>query len=259
MKLKYYVVDAFAEKPFTGNPAGVCLPEKWLPDETMQSIACENNLPETAFAVPNGDHYDLRWFTPAIEVDLCGHATLATAYVLMNFVHPGTTQVEFRTQSGALFVSRSDERYTLDFPSRPPAPCEKPHILERALGARVLETHQSRDLIALVEDEQTVQKLAPDFALLKQIDVFAVVATAKGDACDFVSRFFAPIEDIPEDPVTGSSHSTLTPFWSKRLGKTQMVARQLSRRGGTLFVEDCGERVKISGKAVCYLQGEIEV
>jgi PhzF family phenazine biosynthesis protein len=257
--MKYYVVDAFAERPFTGNPAGVCLPERWLPDETMQSIAFENNLSETAFVVPNGNYYDLRWFTPTIEVDLCGHATLATAHVLMTLIDPAMTQAEFRTQSGPLFVSREGDIYTMDFPSRPPAPCEKPEILERALGVRVLKTHQSRDLVALIEDEQTVQNLTPDFALLKQIDVFAVVATAKGDTCDFVSRFFAPIEDIPEDPVTGSSHSTLTPFWSKRLGKTQMVARQLSRRGGTLFVEDCGERVKIGGRAVCYLQGEIEI
>jgi PhzF family phenazine biosynthesis protein len=257
--MKYYVVDAFADRPFTGNPAGVCLPEKWLPDDVMQSIAFENNLAETAFAVPNGDVYDLRWFTPAIEVDLCGHATLATAYVLMNFVHSAMTQVEFRTQSGPLFVSREGDIYTLNFPSRPPAPCAKPELLERALGVRVLETHLSRDLLALVEDEQTVRSLIPDFALLKQIDVFAVVATARGESSDFVSRFFAPIEDIPEDPVTGSSHSTLTPFWSKRLGKAKMTARQLSRRGGELFVEDCGERVKISGKAVCYLQGEIEI
>ena len=257
--MKYYVVDAFADRLFTGNPAGVCLPERWPDDETMQSIAFENNLSETAFLVPNGSCYDLRWFTTIAEVDLCGHATLASAYVLMNFVDPLMTRVEFRTQSGPLFVSREGDTYTLDFPSRPPVPCGKPEILERALGARVIETHQSRDLLALLEDEQTLLNLTPDFALLKQIDTFGIIVTAKGADSDFVSRFFTPQEGIAEDPVTGSSHSTLTPFWSTRLGKTRMVARQLSQRGGTLSVEDCGERVKIGGKAVCYLQGEIEV
>lgn len=257
--MRYYVVDAFADTPFHGNPAGVCLPDKPLTDELMQSIAFENNLSETAFIVPRGGYYDLRWFTPEAEVDLCGHATLASAFVLMNFVDPSMNRVEFRSQSGPLFVSRSGDLFTLDFPSRPPMPCEKPEILERALGVPVLETHRSRDVVALVADEHTVQPLSPDFALLKQIDTFAVVVTAKGNTCDFVSRFFTPQEGINEDPVTGSSHSTLIPFWSARLGKTKMIARQLSQRGGQLFVEDCGERVKISGRAVCYLKGEIEV
>lgn len=257
--MKYYIVDAFTEKPFSGNPAGVCLPDKWPRDDTMQSIAFENNLAETAFAVPRDGYYELRWFTPLTEVDLCGHATLATAHVLMNFVEPSMRRVEFRTQSGPLYVTRSGDIYTMDFPSRPPVPCEAPALLERALGARVLETYRSRDLVALLEDDRTVQSLSPDFALLKQIDGFAVVVTARGESCDFVSRFFAPQEGIPEDPVTGSSHSTLIPFWSARLGKAKMTARQLSQRGGQLFVEYCGERVKIGGKAVCYLKGEIGV
>ena len=179
-RMKYYVVDAFTDKPFRGNPAGVCLPEAWPSGETMQSIAFENNLSETAFVVPNGSYYDLRWFTTIAEVDLCGHATLASAFVLMNFVDPAMPRVEFRTQSGPLFVSREGDAYTLDFPSRPPVPCRKPEILERALGARVLETHQSRDLLALVEDERTVQALAPDFALLKQIDTFGIIVTSEG-------------------------------------------------------------------------------
>lgn len=260
MKLKYFVVDAFTDQPFRGNPAGVCLLNEWLPDETMQSIAFENNLSETAFVVPRGQYYELRWFTPTTEVDLCGHATLASAFVVMSFVEAAAQQVEFRTQSGALFVSRSEELYTLDFPSRPPVPCDIPALLERALGVRVLETHCSRDLLALVEDEHAVQSLSPDFALLKQIvSYFAVTVTAKGDACDFVSRFFAPRQGIDEDPVTGSSHCMLIPFWSQRLGKTHMSARQLSKRGGQLTCEDCGERVKIGGRAVCYLQGEIEI
>ena len=257
--MKYYVIDAFADAPFKGNPAGVCLQDKALPDDVMQSIAFENNLSETAFIVPREGYYDLRWFTPEAEVDLCGHATLASAFVLLNFVDPSVRSVEFHSQSGPLFVSCEDGIYTLDFPSRPPVPCEKPEVLERALGVPVLETCNARDMVALVADEHTVQTLSPDFALLKQIDTFAVVATAKGDTCDFVSRFFTPQEGINEDPVTGSSHCSLIPFWSERLGKTRMVARQLSQRGGQLFVEDCGERVKIGGRAVCYLKGEIEV
>lgn len=257
--MKYYVIDAFTDKPFHGNPAGVCPLTEWLPDDIMQSIASENNLSETAFFVPGGNYYDLRWFTPEAEVDLCGHATLASAFVLMNFIDPSMERVEFHSQSGPLFVSRNGDIFTLDFPSRPPVPFEKPSILERALGVPVLETHESRDVVALVADERTVKSLSPDFALLGQIDTFAVVVTAKGNTCDFVSRFFTPQEGINEDPVTGSSHSTLIPFWSARLGKKQMIARQLSQRGGELTVEDCGERVKIGGKAVCYLKGEIEI
>ncbi len=258
MKLKYYVIDAFTDKPFHGNPAGVCPLKDWLPNNVMQSIAFENNLSETAFFVPREGYYDLRWFTPEAEVDLCGHATLASAFVLMNFIDPAMEHVEFRSQSGPLFVSRCDDVFMLDFPSRPPISCEKPAILERALGVPVLETHCSRDMVALVEDERTVQAVSPDFALLKQIDTFAVVVTAKGNTCDFVSRFFTPQEGINEDPVTGSSHSSLIPFWSARLGKTQMIAQQLSQRGGELACELCGDRVKIGGKGVCYLQGEIE-
>jgi PhzF family phenazine biosynthesis protein len=257
--MRYYVVDAFTDRHFSGNPAGVCLPEEWPRDDVMQSIAFENNLAETAFAVTRDGTCYLRWFTPLTEVDLCGHATLATAHILMNDVDPSMRRVEFQTQSGPLFVLRSGDIYTMDFPSRPPAACETPALLERALGVRVLETHRSRDLIALVEDEAAVQTLTPDFSLLKQIDMFAVAVTARGESCDFVSRFFAPQEGIPEDPVTGSSHSTLIPFWSQRLGKKQMIARQLSNRGGQLFCEDCGGRVKIGGKAVRYLKGEIEI
>ncbi len=256
--MRYFVVDAFTDALFSGNPAGVCLPEQWPRDDVMQSIAFENNLSETAFVIKRDGTYHLRWFTPLYEIDLCGHATLATAHVLMNDIDPSLQRVEFQTQSGRLCVSRSDDLYTLDFPSRPPVACETPALLERALGARVLETRRSRDLIALLEDEAAVQSLSPDFSLLKQIDMFAVAVTAKGESCDFVSRFFVPQEDIPEDPVTGSSHCTLIPFWSARLGKKNMVARQLSKRGGTLICEDCGGRVKISGKAVCYLKGEIE-
>ncbi len=258
--MRYFVVDAFTDRQFSGNPAGVCLLEKWPSDDMMQSVAFENNLSETAFIVPRDDGaWALRWFTPLFEIDLCGHATLASAYILMNDVDPSMQRVEFISQSGSLFAERSGDSYTLDFPSRPPVACETPALLESALGVRVLETHRSRDLIALVDGETTVKALSPDFSLLKQMDIFAVAVTAKGESCDFVSRFFVPQEAIPEDPVTGSSHCTLIPFWSRRLGKKQLTARQLSARGGQLICEDCGSRIKIGGKAVCYLKGEIDI
>jgi PhzF family phenazine biosynthesis protein len=258
--MKYFIIDAFTDKLFGGNPAGVCLLETWPEDDVMQNIAMENNLAETAFLVPEGSAYGLRWFTPETEIDLCGHATLASAYVLMNEVRIVSGTVEFHTQSGTLTVTKTGDAFTMDFPSRPPVPFEIPSLLKQALGVPVLETHMSRDLLVLLQDEETVKNLHPDFSLLKQIkDAFAVVVTAKGTSCDFVSRFFAPNAGIVEDPVTGSSHSTLIPFWSARLGKHQMTAKQLSARGGTLFCEDCGERVKIGGTAVCYLRGEISL
>lgn len=255
--MKYYVVDAFTDELFHGNPAGVCLPGQRLSDKLMQRLAAENNLAETAFLCEAGDGYAIRWFTPETEVDLCGHATLASAYVVLNFVKPGAQHVCFESKSGPLAVMREGERYTLDFPSRPALPVEKHALLERGLGCRVLETHAARDLIALVEDEATVRALQPDFALLRQAGIEAVVPTARGVGCDFVSRFFVPGAGMTEDPVTGSAHSTLIPFWSGRLHKTEMMARQLSARGGTLYCRDEGARVKIGGNAVCYLQGEI--
>lgn len=260
--MKYYVVDAFTERLFSGNPAGVCLLEKEIPEDVMQSIAFENNLAETAFLLKKGGKYHLRWFTPEVEIDLCGHATLATAFVVMNFVAPKVTDISFETMSGVLSVAREGEFYSMNFPSRAPIPIEKLPQLEQALGCRVLETHLSRDLLALVPSESDVANLRPDISLLARAtkDVsFAVIVTAKGESCDFVSRFFAPNAGIVEDPVTGSSHSTLIPFWSGRLGKTKMAARQLSPRGGALTCEDLGERVKIGGKAVCYLEGEIRI
>jgi PhzF family phenazine biosynthesis protein len=258
--MRYYVVDAFAERLFAGNPAGVCLLDEWPQDRLMQSIAFENNLAETAFLVKRQGYYDLRWFTPEVEIDLCGHATLGSAHILMTEVDRSTDRAEFHTKSGVLTVTRQGNAYRMDFPSRKPVPYDKPGILERALGAKVLETHLSRDLIALLESEEAVKNLNPDFALLRKIEgAFAVVATAKGKEADFVSRFFAPNAGIDEDPVTGSSHSTLIPFWSERLNKNTMTAKQLSTRGGTLICENMGERVNISGKAVCYLSGEIKL
>ena len=259
--MQYYVVDAFTDRLFSGNSAGVCLLDSWPDDAVMQSIAMENNLSETAFLVrESSGAYGLRWFAPETEIDLCGHATLASAYVLMNEVRAVSGTVEFHTISGTLTVSKNGDVFTMDFPSRPPVPCEVPPLLEQALGASVLEAHASRDLLVLLESEDAVRNLRPDISLLKQLkDVFAVVVTARGTDCDFVSRFFAPGAGIPEDPVTGSSHSTLIPFWHARLGKKQMIARQLSARGGTLMCEYCGERVKIGGTAVCYLRGEINL
>ncbi|BCN30773.1 PhzF family phenazine biosynthesis protein [Anaeromicropila herbilytica] len=258
--MKYYVIDSFSEQLFTGNPAGVCLLEHEIPNSVMQKIAFENNLAETAFLLEKEGKYHLRWFTPEVEIDLCGHATLATAFVVMNYVSPDIKEVKFETVSGTLTVTRKEQLYYMDFPNRMPTPVEQPSLLEQAIGCKILETHLSRDMLVLVESENDVKNLNVDIELLKQINkdiAFAIVVTAKGNSCDFVSRFFAPNAGISEDPVTGSSHSTLIPFWSERLGKTTMVAKQLSYRGGTLYCEYCGERVKIGGTAVCYLQGEI--
>lgn len=258
--MKYYIVDAFTDRLFRGNPAGVCLLERELPDRVMQKIAYENNLAETAFLLKKEDTYSLRWFTPEAEMDLCGHATLATAFVVMNFVDPELTKIEFETQSGKLSVERADDLYTMNFPSRMPLETAANPLLEDALGCKVLGTYLSRDLLVLTESEKAVENLRVDVdklaAISKDIS-FAVIVTAKGSSCDFVSRFFAPNAGICEDPVTGSAHCTLIPFWSRRLGKNSMTAKQLSPRGGMLLCEDKGERVNISGKAVCYLEGDI--
>ncbi len=256
--MKYYIIDAFADQQFRGNPAGVCLVEEPLTPNAMQNIAFENNLSETAFVKKGEAGYSLRWFTPETEIDLCGHATLASAFVLMNYVDTTMGVVEFQTKSGRISVERQGELYHLNFPSRKPTPCPIPHGLKEALNANILETHQSRDLLILVEDELTVQNLQVDFSKLKEFETsFAFIVTAKGQSCDFVSRFFAPGAGIAEDPVTGSAHCTLIPFWSQRLSKKEMMAKQLSRRGGVLCCEDLGERVRIGGRAVRYLEGEI--
>lgn len=258
--MKYYVVDVFSDSIFGGNPAGICLLDEWPDDCVMQSIACENNLSETAFLVERDGFYDLRWFTPEFEIDLCGHATLGSAFVLMHYVEPNIMQVRFHTQSGVLTVSREGDEFTLDFPSRKPVPCLMPDLLEQALGIKVLETHASRDLLVLTDSAQTVLDMKPDFSLLNKISEYlGIIVTARGDDCDFVSRFFVPNSSIGEDPVTGSSHCSLIPFWSERLGKTQMTARQLSKRGGTLSCTDSHNRVKIGGTAVLYMKGEILV
>ena len=259
MKLDIYQVDAFTSAPFHGNPAAVVPLESWLPDATMLDIAAENNLAETAFFVPNGDGFHIRWFTPEVEIDLCGHATLASAYVLYNQFGFDGPQVRFESMSGELRVSREGSRLVLDFPSRPPAECDVPAGLVDALGAAPQTILKSRDYFAVYESEADILALNPDFRAIAAIDVHAVIVTAPGNTSDFVSRFFAPAVGIDEDPVTGSAHSTLTPYWAERLGKSTLFARQVSRRGGEVYCELAGDRVKLGGDAVLYLKGEIYV
>jgi PhzF family phenazine biosynthesis protein len=263
MELQLFQVDAFTSKVFGGNSAGVVPLEKWMPDATLQAIAMENNLPETAYFIPaaTSDPVDfhLRWFTPQVEMDLCGHATLAAAHVLMRHLGYEKKQVRFASQSGPLAVEREGDRLVLDFPSRRPEPCDVTSALVDALGTRPKELHRSRDWLAVFEDENEVRSLRPDFAKIAALNAFAVIVTAPGEDVDFVSRFFAPSAGVPEDPVTGSAHCTLIPYWSRRLGKKVLHAIQVSARGGELFCEDAGERVRIGGHAVTYLEGKIRV
>jgi PhzF family phenazine biosynthesis protein len=252
-------IDAFTSRLFAGNPAAVVTLDAWLPDEVMQAIAAENNLAETAFVVLREQIAPLRWFTPTMEVDLCGHATLATAFVLFEYHDRSSAEVSFETRSGVLKVARHGDRLTLDFPSRPGTSVAISDALVGALGARPQEAYQARDLMVVLESEAVVRDLQPDLALIAALDAFAVIVTAPGADVDFVSRFFAPRAGIPEDPVTGSAHCTLAPYWSQRLGRNRLTARQVSRRGGELECELRGERVLISGRCVEYLRGEINV
>lgn len=259
-RMRYYIVDAFAREVFSGNQAGVCLLDGWPDDAVMQSIAAENNLAETAFVVPAGDHYGLRWFTPEVEIDLCGHATLASAFVLLELIDRTKSEVGFQTKSGLLTVTKAGGLYEMDFPARGPKPVPLLPAMHAAIGLDALEAHAARDLLLVVESEKEVKNLQPNFAAIRGLkDYFAVIVTAKGDEVDFVSRFFAPNAGIPEDPVTGSSHSTLIPFWAERLGKDTMVARQLSKRGGELICRNAGDRVKIAGRAALYLEGRLHI
>lgn len=261
MSIPFYQVDAFTGNIFGGNPAAVCILQSWLDDQTLQAIAAENNLSETAFIVPLAQgRYDLRWFSPAVEVDLCGHATLAGAFIIFSHVDTSLSAVEFETRSGLLTVTRSGDLVSMDFPARKPVLTDVSPLLAQALGAEPVTVLKSRDLLAVFADEAAIRDLNPDFDRLKQIrDAFAVIVTAPGDNADFVSRFFAPNAGIHEDPVTGSAHCTLIPYWSERLDKKHLHALQLSRRGGEVFCRDAGERVIISGKAVLYANGEIHL
>lgn len=259
MEISFYQIDAFAGEVFSGNPAGVCLLDRWLKDDVLQSIAAENNLPETAFLVREKDHYALRWFTPKVEIDLCGHATLASGHVVFEFVDPEANRVEFASKSGRLSVEQKGGLLLMDFPARRPTLVLPPDGIDSILGATPSEVRLSRDLMVVFENEEVVLGMKPDFAGIARLDSFAVIVTAPGNECDFVSRFFAPRAGIPEDPVTGSAHCTLIPYWAERLGKTHLHARQLSERGGELYCENRGERVSIGGHAVTYLQGTITI
>ena len=255
-----FQVDAFTSKLFGGNPAAVCVLDSWLDTKTMQSIAAEFNLSETAFIVQSSAGYDLRWFTPMVEVDLCGHATLAAGYVILCVLNPEIDSISFETLSGTLIVTRNGEQLSMDFPSRAPERVQVFDLLSEALGKEPLEVHMSRDVLALYADEACVRALSPDFAKLAALEEgLGVIVTAKGDSVDFVSRFFAPKAGVAEDPVTGSAHCTLVPFWSERLCKTQFQARQLSQRGGELQCELRGDRVIISGECALFFKGTIEI
>jgi PhzF family phenazine biosynthesis protein len=259
MNIPIFQVDAFTDRLFAGNPAAICPLDRWLPDEQMQSIAAENNLAETAFFVPDGERYLLRWFTPAVEVDLCGHATLATAFIIFHRFTPDANIVRFETKSGELVVKKDGDRLSMDFPSRPPVPCDPHPDLLPALGGQPEAILGARDYLVVYKTEEDLAALRPDMERLKQVDRFAVIATAPGNTVDFVSRFFAPSKGVPEDPVTGSAHCTLIPYWSKRLGKTKLKARQISPRGGDLWCEDQGARVSMSGYGVLFLEGTIHL
>jgi len=259
MKLPIYQVDAFTSRVFAGNPAAVVLLEEWLPDELLQGIAMENNLSETAFVVPRGATFDLRWFTPKVEVDLCGHATLASAHVIFGKGDAPGDEVVFESRGGTLRVRRAGDMLAMDFPARPPRRIPDDPSVTAALGAAPDELHEARDLMAVFGSQADIEALEPDFAVMGGLGAFAIIVTAPGDACDFVSRFFAPAVGIPEDPVTGSAHCTLTPYWSARLGKSGLHALQVSARGGELHCEHRGDRVVLKGRAVDYLRGEIEV
>jgi PhzF family phenazine biosynthesis protein len=259
MKIPIYQIDAFTGSVFGGNPAAVCPLERWLDDSVMQAIAQENNLSETAFFVKEEEDYRIRWFTPVAEVDLCGHATLASGFVVFNYLDAATGKISFQSRSGPLRVVREEGLLSMDFPSQTPRSCSPPKELLDGLGAEPLEALCSEDYFIVFENERDVRGLRPDMGILKRLDLRGVIVSAPGDEADFVSRFFAPALGIDEDPVTGSAHCALTPYWSRRLGKDDLRAYQVSRRGGELFCADRGDRVIISGRAVRYMEGSITI
>ena len=256
MKLRQFQVDAFATRPFSGNPAAVCPLDAWLDEGLMQAIAEENHLSETAFFVPSERGFHLRWFTPASEVDLCGHATLATAHVLFEHMGHAAPSITFETRSGDLIVTRHAQGLTMDFPACPPQPCEAPEALIAGLGAAPLEVLADGDYIAVFENEADIRAIHPDLSTLSKLDRRGIIVTARGETHDFVSRFFAPKLGIPEDPVTGSAHCELVPYWAGKLGKTIFQARQVSPRGGELLCELKGHRVLLTGQAVTVMTAE---
>lgn len=259
MEIDLYQVDAFSPELFKGNPAAVCPLDDWIPDDLMQQIALENNLSETAFLVRENGQYGLRWFTPRVEVDLCGHATLAASHVL--FEHRGFKEktILFKTRSGILTVERHGEEIVMNFPANVPEEADPPQLLVEALGIAPEKCYRGQDYMLVFETENQIRAMDPDFMKLRDIDTRGIIVTAPGTVAHFVSRFFAPAVGINEDPVTGSAHTMLTPYWSERLNKKEMIARQLSERGGELIVRMLEDQVGIAGQACTYLQGTIEV
>jgi len=259
VELRLLQIDTFTDVVLGGNPAAVCPLDAWLDDPTMQAIAAENNLSETAFFVPEGDGYNLRWFTPNVEVDLCGHATLAAGFVVFEELNPDAERVDFATKSGRLTVVRQGADLVMDFPAQPAAPVRPPALLLSALSETPIEVLAGADYVAVFESAADVAQLRPDLGMLMQLDRRGVVATAPGDDADYVLRFFAPKNAVPEDPVTGNVQTALVPYWSRKLGKPRMMVRQLSARGGTMVCEDHGERISIAGRAVRYMDARISV
>lgn len=261
-RLEIFQVDAFTDKLFKGNPAAVIPLKEWLADSILQSVAAENNLAETAFFIEQQGQYEIRWFTPTTEVDLCGHATLASAYIIKNFIHPETQEINFVSKhSGFLKVSISKANlYTLDFPVDQISKCSAPDFLIEALGKTPVEIWKGKtDYLIIFDKESDVKTLSPDLPLLKRVNARGIIVASHGETYDFVSRFFAPASGINEDPVTGSAHTTLVPYWSKHLSKNELFAKQLSNRSGELWCEMKGNRVLIAGNAVLYLKGEIYI
>ncbi|WP_374949118.1 PhzF family phenazine biosynthesis protein [Mucilaginibacter sp.] len=261
MTIPIYQADAFTDQLFGGNPAAVCPLQEWLPDAVMQKIALENNLAETAFFVKNQNGYLLRWFTPELEIDLCGHATLASAHILFTELGYADDVINFETlKAGALVVKREGEKYVMDFPSRPSFAADLPEGLVAALGgSKPKEVLRSRDYVLVYDNEDDIRNMVPDHSALAKIDTLGVIVTAPGKDVDFVSRFFAPAAGVPEDPVTGSAHCNLIPYWAGKLGKNTLHAYQVSARKGELWCELKGDRVTMAGKAVTYLRGEIYI
>lgn len=259
MKLQIYQVDAFTSELFGGNPAAVIPLNEWLPDEAMQNIGLENNLSETAFFVKEGNEYQIRWFTPTVEVPLCGHATLASAYVIFNFFEESANELHFLSKSGELIVTKEKNLISLNFPANKPKPAEPdPKILE-AVTAEHKEILLNKTYLAIFDDEETVRNMKPNIRVLDDLDADGLIISAKGNEVDFVSRYFVPTAGIDEDPVTGYAHTILTPYWSEKLNKKKLHALQVSERGGELWLEDLGDRVKISGNTTLYLKGEIYI
>jgi PhzF family phenazine biosynthesis protein len=261
MKIKIFQIDAFSDQVFRGNPAAVCVLEEWLEETTMQLIAAENNLAETAFVVSSEKDFAIRWFTPQVEVDLCGHATLAAAHVLFSFYNVKSSSVKFNTlKSGLLKVNKNGNKLELDFPADSIKKVEAPKLLIKAIGKKPTEAYKGKtDYLLIYDSQQVIAEIKPNFIELSQVDGRGVIISSRGDEVDFVSRFFAPQVGINEDPVTGSAHTTLTPYWANKLNKTILTATQISKRKGELICKWDGDRVIISGQAVTYLIGEIEV